>query len=96
MVRRVNPKTPYAMVVRFKPLRGSTEDTVWGYRKDLTRALAECLRETRAWLQLIGGQYPGLFWLVIDTRSGAEHHPSFSTRGGARHGEQDTSTGTLY
>lgn len=95
-VPRVNPLTPYAMVVRFKPLHGSKEDTVWAYRKRLPHALAECARGTRAWLQMIGGQYPSLFYLVIDTRTGEEHHPHLSPRGVTSNGQEHQPPGTLH
>jgi hypothetical protein len=93
---RPNPATPYAIVVRFKPINGPAEDTVCAYRKRLPTALKACAEETRAWLQMIGGQYPVLFWLVIDTRSGEVHHPTLSIRGDSHHGENPVHTGQLF
>jgi hypothetical protein len=96
VVARTNPRTPYAIVVRYKPLGASNVDYTMGLRKNLSTALDVCRRETRAWLSMIGGQYPVLFWLVIDTRSGQEYHQLFNTRGGTSNGQEPDPTRRLH
>lgn len=92
---RPSVATPYAVVVRYMPWGGRVEDTVCYYRKHLASALRECRGAAKTWAQLIGAQYPGIGWFVVDSRSGEQHHPTQITRGGIDNGESHQPPATL-
>ena len=71
-------------------------DTVQHYRSTLIKAIAECRLGTLAWARLIGAQYPGLGWWVIDERDGTEHHPTAITRGRTSNGKADQAASRLF
>ena len=89
-------RLPYAIVVRCAPLGQVAEEFEVSHRKDLRRALDECRRAAIAWAQLIGAQYPVLFWHVIDRRSGARQYPTHQPERGASNGTHERSGHRLF
>lgn len=93
---RTTPRTPYAVVVRYRPRVGPVELTTLTHRKRLRDALAFARDTTMAWSQLTGGQPSPLTWYVIDTRDGTEYQPFGWSRKDGRRVEQAGTTSTLF
>lgn len=87
---------PYVIVVRYMPMIGDREDYPGKAYKHLRDARTACLAATRAWAQMIGAQYPGIGWYVIDTRDGTEHHPTTITQGAPKDGTETTGHSGLF
>lgn len=89
-------RLPYVVVLRVMPMVGPIEDYPQLNRKTLKKAIDECRMANRTWAQLIGAQYPGLAWFVVDSRDGTEHHPTQLSRGDNRDGQANPPTRTLW
>lgn len=86
-------RLPYAVSVTYAPHGQAPCHHVLHYRKRLRTALEECRRASVAWAGLCGGQYPVLFWTVLDCRDGTRHTSFSPPEGGASDGTQGN-TGT--